>query len=91
VTGTRWRILVWGGATFLLLLPLVAMQFTDEVVWDLADFVIFGALLGVALGGYELAMKLTVRAAYRTAAGLAIAAAFFLIWLNLAVGIFGPG
>lgn len=29
----------------LLLVPLVAMQFTDEVRWNLADFVVAGALL----------------------------------------------
>jgi hypothetical protein len=30
---------------FILLIPLLAMQFTDEVAWDLADFVIIGTLL----------------------------------------------
>ena len=30
----------------ILLVPLVAMQFTDEVDWALADFVVAGALLG---------------------------------------------
>jgi len=34
--GNRWRIAIWGSAAFLLLLPLVAMQFTGEVVWDTA-------------------------------------------------------
>src|SRR5688572_15513319 len=30
---------------FILLIPLIAMQFTDEVNWNLTDFVIIGALL----------------------------------------------
>jgi hypothetical protein len=30
---------------FLLMLPLLAMQVTDQVVWDLADFAVAGALL----------------------------------------------
>jgi hypothetical protein len=34
------------GTAFILLLPLVAMQFTDEVDWGVADFVLAGALLG---------------------------------------------
>jgi hypothetical protein len=32
------RTLPWIMAAFLLLLPLVAMQFTDEVDWDETDF-----------------------------------------------------
>ena len=31
--------------SMLLLIPLIAMQFTDEVNWTLFDFVIAGALL----------------------------------------------
>ena len=41
----RWRPAMWGGAALLLLLPLVAMQFTREVIWDAADFAIFGTML----------------------------------------------
>jgi hypothetical protein len=72
-----------------LLLPLAAMQFTDEVVWDLADFAIFGAMLATACGTYELATRVTRNKAYRAAVGIALAAAFILVWLNLAVGIIG--
>ena len=43
----RW--LVWGGAAALLLLPLVAMQFTEEVQWTWHDFVIMGVMLGEPL------------------------------------------
>ena len=32
-------------ATILLLIPLVAMQFTEEVNWTLADFLVAGVLL----------------------------------------------
>src|SRR3712207_5853670 len=38
---------------------------------------------------YELATRMTGNSAYRTAAGVALAAAFILTWLNLAVGIIG--
>ena len=74
-----------------LLLPLLAMQFTDEVVWGLFDFVVFGAMLFGALGAYELAARATGSTAFRAAAGLALAAAFILIWVNGAVGIIGDG
>ena len=87
--GSRWRIAVWGTAALLLLLPLVAMQFTDEVDWDLTDFVVVGAMLVGAGGTYELAARMTGNIAYRAAVGVAVAAAFLLVWINLAVGIIG--
>jgi hypothetical protein len=44
------------GVGAVLCLPLVAMLFTDQVVWSLADFVAAGALL-VAIGvSFELAL-----------------------------------
>ncbi len=33
------RIAAWSAAALVLLLPLVAMQFTEEVNWTVADFV----------------------------------------------------
>jgi hypothetical protein len=85
----RWRIAVWGTAACLLLLPLIAMQFTEEVNWDETDFIVMGAMLTAACGAYELAARMTGNRAYRAAAGLAIAGAFILVWMNLAVGIIG--
>lgn len=87
--GSRWRIAAWGTAALIPLLPLVAMQFTEEVAWDLADFVVFGAMLVGACGSYELAARKTGNKAYRAAVGVALAAAFILVWMNLAVGIIG--
>jgi hypothetical protein len=85
----RWRIAPWAIAALLLLLPLVAMQFTDEVAWDETDFIVFGAMLAGACGAWELAARMTGSAAYRAAVGVAVAAAFILVWMNLAVGIIG--
>ncbi len=88
--GKRWRLAVWGTAAFLLLLPLVAMQFTHEVDWDAADFILIGILLLIACATYELGVQLSGSStAYRAAFGLAIVTGFLLIWINLAVGIFG--
>lgn len=86
---SRWRIARWGAAAFLLLLPLVAMQFTDEVDWDETDFIVMGMLLALTCGTYELAAWMSRNAAYRAAVGVAVVAAFLLIWINLAVGIIG--
>jgi hypothetical protein len=73
----------------LLLIPLVAMQFTDEVDWSVADFAAAGALLfGTGLL-YELVARRGGPLAYRAAVGLALGTALFLVWSNLAVGIVG--
>jgi hypothetical protein len=87
--GNRWRIAAWSIAAGLLLLPLFAMQVTDEVVWNLADFAVAAAL--VVGGGftYELAVRITGNRAYRAAVGVALATSVILIWMNLAVGIIG--
>ena len=87
--GSRWRIAAWAAAALILLLPLVAMQFTDEVNWDVADFAFAGALLIGTGITYELAVRKTGDTAYRAAVGVALAAAFILVWMNLAVGLIG--
>lgn len=73
----------------LLLIPLLAMRFTDEVNWDLADFLVAGALLFAAGFAWRLAAARTGDGAYRIAMGIAIAAMLFLVWSNLAVGLIG--
>ena len=73
----------------ILLLPLVAMQFSTEVVWGPADFLVAGALLGATGLALDLALTSGRSVAYRAAAGLALAAALFLVWAGLAVGIIG--
>jgi hypothetical protein len=76
-------------ATFVLLVPLLAMQITDEVVWDLTDFAVAGALLiGTGLV-YELAARKAGSIAYRGAVGVALVAGLMLVWVNLAVGLIG--
>ncbi len=74
---------------FLLLIPLIAMQFTDEVNWTLFDFVVAGVLLlGTGLM-CELVLRKVKKIRYRIAICAALLAALFLVWLELAVGIFG--
>ena len=75
--------------TCLLLLPLIAMQFTSEVDWNLFDFIIMGILLlGTGLA-CELVMRNVKKTANRWLICLAVLFLFFLIWAELAVGIFG--
>lgn len=86
---SRFRWVMWGGAAFLLLLPLMAMQFTTEVNWDETDFIVMAAMLAIACGTVELAMRASGDAAYRLGAIVAVGAGFLLVWINLAVGIIG--
>jgi hypothetical protein len=74
---------------FILLLPLLAMQFTDEVVWDLADFAVAGGLLFGAGLTYQLVARKGGNIAYRAAVGVALGAALSIVWMNLAVGLIG--
>jgi hypothetical protein len=73
----------------LLLIPLIAMKFTNEVQWDSRDFVIMGVLLlGTGLM-CELVMRKVKKIQYRVLLIAAILIALFLIWAELAVGVFG--
>jgi len=73
----------------ILSVPLVAMQFTDEVAWGVFDFAVAGVLLGGTGLIYRLAANKAGNVAYRSAVGVALAAALLLVWLVLAVGVIG--
>lgn len=74
---------------FLLLIPFIAMQFTNEVNWGLFDFIIMGGLLlGTGLM-CELVWRKFKNIEHRLAICGAILVVLFLIWAELAVGIFG--
>lgn len=67
-TAYRSTVRVALATALILLLPLVAMQITDEVDWGLADFVIAGFLLGGTGLLLELAARKPRNIAYRAAA-----------------------
>lgn len=87
--GRRLRIAAWTGAVALLALPFVAMQFTREVNWTASDFLVFGTMLAVAGFAFDRLTRIAGGWPYRIGAGLAVFAGFFLVWVNLAVGIIG--
>ena len=73
----------------LLLIPLIAMQFSSEVNWSLGDFLVMGMLLlGVGLT-FEIVLRKVPKKSYRIALMATIIILFLLIWAELAVGIFG--
>jgi len=73
----------------LLLIPLIAMQFTNEVNWTLSDFVVAGALLLVTGFICEIVIRKVKKTNHRIILCGVILAALLLIWIELAVGIFG--
>lgn len=81
------RVFLWIalGTVALLLVPFIAMQFTNEVVWTWSDFVIAGLLVF----GTGSAFVLTARKAqrYYLVIALLFVVAFVLVWVELAVGI----
>lgn len=84
-----WRLLLWGTVTTLLLLPLIAMQFTTEVNWTSSDFVVAGILLGGTALLIELGCRFSANLAGRAGWALLVLTCLLLIWINLAVGIIG--
>jgi hypothetical protein len=82
-------IIILSAVFILLLIPLIAMQFTNEVDWNIFDFVI----MGILLTGTGLLCELVLRKVKSIQNRIIICAAilfiFFLIWAELAVGIFG--
>jgi hypothetical protein len=83
------RAAAWIGAGLLWLAPLVAMQFTEEVRWDVFDFAVFGVMLAVAASLFDLATRLGGTLSRRAAFALTIGTGFVMTWANLAVGLVG--
>jgi hypothetical protein len=73
----------------ILLIPLVAMQFTKEVAWNVFDFAVAGVLLGGTGLMYVFAARMIRNAQHRFVVGAVLAVALLLVWAELAVGIIG--
>lgn len=83
------RLIGWGAVGALLLVPLIAMQFTSEVNWTASDFAVAAVLLGSVGLAIEGVLRISDRLVYRAAAAVAVLTAFFTVWGNLAVGFIG--
>ena len=73
----------------LLLIPLIAMQLTDEVTWSFFDFIIMGALLTITGLLIGIILKKVKSYKYKKILIVTILLIFLLIWAELAVGLFG--
>lgn len=82
-------LVIFGSIILLLLIPLIAMQFSDEVNWTASDFLIMGGLLlGLGLLIDLILRKVKTKNA-RIYLVIGILVLFLLVWAELAVGIFG--
>jgi hypothetical protein len=82
-------IIILASVSVILLIPFIAMQFTDEVNWSISDFAIMGVLLyGTGLL-CELVLRKVKSVQNRILICAALVVAFLLVWAELAVGIFG--
>lgn len=82
-------LIILGIVVTILLIPLIAMQFTNEVNWQLIDFIIFGGLLlgvGVLI---DITLRKLKQSKYKPLIIIGIVVLFLLIWAELGVGIFG--
>lgn len=71
----------------ILLIPLVAMQFTDQVVWTLSDFVFAGCVLfGTGLI-YEFGSRRIKKKSHKMFFGIALLLALIAFWIESATGI----
>lgn len=84
------RLLMIGLGTLMLLsIPLIAMQFTNEVQWSLFDFMVAGALVFGTGFLIELIIRNVNKKRNRILMTIVAIAALVLVWLEMAVGIFG--
>ena len=83
----RYRLFFLGFGAAVMLVPAVAMQFTDEVRWGFEDFGAAVALLAVAWFGLEIIFHLVKRRRSRLVASAAVALCLLAVWAHLAVGL----
>jgi hypothetical protein len=89
ITGKNRIYFIIFGAAMLLLVPFFAMQFTAEVNWSVFDFIIAGVLLiGTGLV-CEFILRGFKKRPYRMVGIIVAIFICFLVWAELAVGIFG--
>ena len=76
-------IVILAAALSLLLIPFVAMRFTNEVNWTALDFITMGAMLLVTGGAIEVALRVVRVTWMRVAAVVAVIFGFVMVWGTL--------
>lgn len=77
------------GLESILLVPMLVQLFLKAVQWSLFDYIVMGVLLlGLALG-ITLVYKMRTNKNKRRILLLVVLILFFILWAELAVGLFG--
>ncbi len=86
---TKRLFIIFAIAAFLLLIPLAAMQFTNEVNWTLSDFLLAAVLFLITGLAFEFGIRKIKKSGLRIFLSAVLLAALVIIWAELAVGILG--
>ena len=89
MTSNQRSLAIYTVAAILLCIPLIAMQFTKEVDWSGSDFIIGGTLLFGTAGVIDLVLRYVKTSKNRIILTFLVLAVLFLVWAELAVGVFG--
>ncbi len=89
ITANKRLIYILLGIPLLLLIPLIAMQFTSEVNWKGFDFVAAAVILLVVGLSMEFVLRTVKQPRHRILVAIGFLVLLLLIWAELAVGIFG--
>lgn len=75
-------------AVCVLMVLLIAMQFTSEVNWTISDFITMAIVLFASGSLFVIAARKIQSKRRRIALGIIVCLALLYIWAELAVGIF---
>ena len=83
-TAFVWLVAATG---LILLVPLVAMQFSSEVRWTFFDFMVMGALL-LSAGSLLILLSRKISSRHFPFLATVVLIGFLYVWAELSVGIF---
>lgn len=89
MTQSQRSTLIYSIPFVILSIPLMAMQFTEEVNWTISDFLVMGILLFTTVFTIDFLLKKFKTLKSRLILIVGIVVLLALVWAELAVGIFG--